>query len=253
MFACPYAAFLRYEAGMRSKTTDALALGNSLHLALEEGHKQPEWSLDFVGNKFLTEYRRIIEDEEVYVTWPKMKKQEAEGLEMLELFTRGIEQGKIPAIPYASEKEFKLPFEDEIVVVGKIDRIDFDDDGEYIVIDYKSGSREPDAWFLDHDLQFTTYAWAGYELFGKLPKELRWHHLRNGKQLVTHRTMKDIEELQRMLHNALEMNRRDIRYRIYHSQVCNWCEFKGAVCDDRELETQLLTQRKELLNGSEQQ
>jgi len=234
---------------MKSKTTDALALGNALHLALEEGHRQQEWSLDFVGKLFLKEYRRIIEDEEVYVTWPKMKKQEAEGLEMLELFTYGIETGKISAKPHAVEKEFKLPFEDEIVVVGKIDRIDFDGD-EYIVTDYKSGAREPDPWFLDHDLQFTTYAWAGYELFGKLPKELRWHHLRNGKQLVTHRTMDDIERLHTMLHNALDMNRQGIRYRVFHSQVCNWCEFKGPVCDNKELETQLVTQREELLRVS---
>jgi putative RecB family exonuclease len=179
-----------------------------------------------------------------------MKKQEAEGLEMLELFTYGIEQGKISAQPFENEKEFKLPFANEIVVVGKIDRIDLDDDGEYIVTDYKSGAREPNAWFLDHDLQFTTYAWACKEMYGKLPKELRWHHLRNGKQLVTHRTDDDITQLLQMLQNALDMNRQNIRYRVFHSQVCNWCEFSGPVCDDKELEAQLLADREEVLNGN---
>lgn len=235
---------------MRSKTTEHLALGNALHLALEEGHKQDTWSLDFVGNLFLKEYRRIIEDDEVYVTWPKMKKAEADGLEMLARFTDDIQTGKITEKPFAVEQDFKLPFEDEIAVVGKIDRIDKIGD-DYIVTDYKSGQREPDPWFLDHDLQFTCYAWATYEMFGVLPKELRWHHLRNGKLLVTHRTMDDVERLKTMMHNALEMNRRGIRYRVYHSQICNWCEFKGPVCDDYELEKKLVAKKKELKSVNE--
>lgn len=234
---------------MRLKPTDALALGNALHLALEEGHKRPEWSLEFVCKRFLTEFRRIVEDDEVFITWPKMKKFEAEGIEMLEVYNHGLQEGTYSLTPFAVEKEFRIPFEDEIVVVGKIDKIERDGDDE-IVIDYKSGKKEPDPWFLRHDLQFTTYAWARQEATGKIPKKLIWHHLRTGALLETVRTQEDIDDLKRMLHNALAMNRQGIRYRIYHSQVCNWCDFKGAVCDDKELEAQLVAQREALNNGN---
>lgn len=245
-FSCPYAAFLRYEASIKQKPTDSLALGNALHYAIELSNKAG-WNVEDASKLFLTEFRRIVEDDEVFVTWPKMKKHEAEGIEMLALYDYGIKESKFPAVPFESEKEFKLPFEDEIIIVGKIDRTDKEGD-EYIVTDYKSGAREPDPWFLRHDLQFTTYAWAMQELTGKIPKKLIWHHLRNGKLLVTERTQQDIDELKVMLHQALEMNRQDIRYRVYHSQVCNWCDFKGDVCDDRELEKTLVSKRKELLN-----
>ena len=222
-----------------------------MHYALEMGHKQPSWVLDFVGKTFLKEYNRIIDEEEVFITFPKMKKAQSDGLDMLERFTHDIETGKISAKPFAVEKEFKLPFEDEIVIVGKIDRVDVEDD-EYIITDYKSGSTEPTQWFLDHDLQFTTYAWACLQLFGKLPKRLVWHHLRNGKLIETTRTMEDIEQLMHLLHSAIVMNNQGIRYRVYHSQVCKWCDYAGPgkECEDKELEKELLQQRQELLNAS---
>lgn len=244
-FSCPYQAFLRYEAGLRSKPTEYLALGNALHLALEEGHKK-SWKLDVVISIFLKEFRRIIDEDEVYVTWPRMKKHEAEGIEMLERYDYGITQGTISATPLYVEKEFQLPFENEIIVVGKIDKIERTEAGDYIVTDYKSGKAEPDPWILSHDLQFSTYAWACQELYGSIPSKLIWHHLRTGNQLVTTRTQRDIDELKIMLHNALEMNRKEIRYRVYNAQICNWCDFKGSVCDDRELEDKLVAQREAL-------
>lgn len=231
---------------MRSKPTEFLALGNALHLALELAHKREKWDLKFAVETFLTEFRRIVEEDEVFVTWPKMRKHEAEGVEMLERYDYDIQSGKIPATPFDTEKEFKLPFEDEIVVVGKIDKVERTEEGRYIIIDYKSGGKEPDEWFLDHDLQLTTYAWACQSMYGELPEKLIWHHLRSGKLIETHRTQRDIDELKKMLHDALDMNRRGVTYRVYHQQICGWCEFKGAVCDDRELEDNLMAQRAAL-------
>jgi CRISPR/Cas system-associated exonuclease Cas4 (RecB family) len=231
---------------MRSKPTEYLALGNALHFALEMGHKEGPWDLKKVVTIFLKEFRRVVEDDEVFVTWPRMKKHEAEGVEMLEVYDNGIQSGKISTTPLAIEKEFKLPFEEEIVVVGKIDKIERTEQGTFIVTDYKSGGKEPDPWFLTHDLQFTCYAWACQELYGQIPEKLIWHHLRTGKLLETTRTQTDIDELKVMLHNALEMNRQDIRYRVYNAQVCGYCEFKGDVCDDRELEAKLVGEREAL-------
>lgn len=166
---------------------------------------------------------------------------------MLELFNYGITTGKIPLTPYAAEQEFKLPFEDEIVIVGKIDRIDKTNDG-IIITDYKSGSVAPDEWFLRHDLQLTCYAWACLELFGELPVKLIWHHLRKGHMIETTRTMSDIEDLKTMLRNAISMNKQEIRYRVFHQQICRWCDFAGHgnECEDKELEAQLVEQRNQL-------
>jgi RecB family exonuclease len=223
--------------------TEHLALGNALHLALELAHKNPPFNFEFALQAFLKEYDRIIIEDEVFVPYPKMKKLRSEGVSALEVYYHGLAKDESENDLIEVEKEFKLPFE-EILVVGKIDKIQRRKaTGGLIVTDYKSGSREPDEWFFRHDLQFSTYAWAALELYGELPEQMIWHHLRNGKRLVTQRTLQDIAELKTMMHTALNMHKQGIIYRVYHQQVCEWCPFKGDICDDRELEARLVAQR----------
>ncbi len=244
LFACPYAAFLRYEAGLRGPTTKHLALGNAVHLALEEGHKAPAWNYDAVSKIFLKEFTRIINDESVFITWPEVKKFEADGISMISIYDSMLEDKTIEP-PEEIEYEFELPFKD-ILIVGRIDRMM---KGE--VTDYKTGQKEPDPWFLRHNLQFTVYAWAHQEKYGFLPRDIYWHHLRNGKRLRTERTQADIDGLKVMLQNAIDMQDKDIRYRVFHEQVCNWCDFKGEICDDKDLEARTVLKKQERLGRIE--
>src|SRR6185503_13436179 len=145
---------------------------------------------------------------------------------------------KFPA-PTSVEEEFTIPFEG-IEVVGKID---VEDNGEQLIVrDYKSASAKPDPWMLRHNLQFTCYAWATYIKHGKLPDKLIWHHLKTGELLETERTMEDVEQLQQIIRNAVQMNQLGIKHRIYHEQVCDYCEYSGtrgrrnAICDNTDLE-----------------
>jgi CRISPR/Cas system-associated exonuclease Cas4 (RecB family) len=250
LFACPYAAFLRYEAGLRGPTTKHLALGNAIHLALEEGHKAPEWGYDSVSKLFLKEFTRIINDDEVFITWPEIKKFEADGLGMLATYDSMLMEGKISP-PEEIEYEFELPYfahegQEDILIVGRIDAMD-----KGSVTDYKSGQKEPDPWFLRHNLQFTVYAWAHQEKYGFLPRDIYWHHLRNGKLLRTERTQEDIDGLKTMLQNVIDMQDKDIRYRVFHEQVCSWCDFRGEICDDKDLEARTVLKKQERLGRIE--
>lgn len=241
--ACPYAAFLRYEAQVKAPETEYQAFGSALHLALEEEHREKTFDLAGAIKIFLRDFRTRIDEKEIFIQWPKLKKMEADGTTFLEKYAYDLGLGKFPA-PTVVEQEFSLPFE-EIEIVGKIDAIEWD--GEtLVVIDYKSGSKKPDPWFLRHSLQFTAYAWAAREIYGKMPDKLYWHHLRTGERIETTRTEEDIEDLKRIIHNALVMNKNQIRHRIYHEAICDWCEYSGArgrsdsICDDRELERSIL-------------
>ena len=179
----------------------------------------------------------------MFIQWPKFKKMESEGISYLENYYIGLKTGEFPA-PTFVEEEFSLIFED-FEIVGKLDVREVDDDGEFIVVDYKSGSKKPDPWMLRHDLQFTCYAWAVLELHGKLPKKLIWHHLKTGERLETIRTLDDIEDLKQIVRNAINMNKQGMRHRIYHDRICDLCDYSGtrgrvnAICDDRDLENRL--------------
>lgn len=217
-----------------------MALGTAVHLALEEGHSEKKFDLDGALKIFLKDFHQTIHDDEIFIQYAKLKKMEADGIKMIENYAHDFGLGKF-SYPEQVELEFSIPFED-LEIVGKIDRVDIEED-TLIVSDYKTGSKEPDPWFLRHNLQFTVYAWALQEKYGKIPDKIIWWHLRNGKRLETYRTQQDIDELKDLITKALFMHKNNIRYRIYHEAVCGWCDYAGPVCDDRELEQKVLDAR----------
>lgn len=243
LLACPYASWLRYSAAIKGPQNEYAARGTALHKALEEEHKDGKnFDLSSAIDIFKKEFLRIVEDDDVFVQWPKFKKMEGEGVEYLERYYIDLKEGKFPA-PTFVEEEFVIPFEG-IEVVGKID---VQEDGdELVVVDYKSGSPKPDPWMLRHNLQFTCYAWATLVKHNRLPDKLIWHHLKSGDRLETIRTMEDIEQLKQIIRNALLMNKEGIKHRIFHENVCDLCEYSGtrgrknAICDDTEREREII-------------
>jgi RecB family exonuclease len=242
LMVCPYAAFLRYEAAIRGGSSPWLALGNGLHTTLESAHKEQNFDLRSWVDLFKSEYNRIINEEEVFVSYPQLKKLETEGITMLEVYHGQIELGQITKHPLDVEKDFRIPVAGTFLV-GRIDKVELDSDGEFAIIDYKSGKSKPDPWSLRNNLQLTAYYWAGFEIYGRYPSKLIWHHLRTGEQLVSERTLEDVENLKVMINNAVQMREQGIRHRVFHDSICGdgsgrgvSCDFRGAVCSDKELE-----------------
>jgi RecB family exonuclease len=239
LLACPYASFLRYEAALRGPTTAPLALGSAVHNTLERAHLENVFDIKQMVFNFKEEYHRIIIEDDVFVSYPQLKKLESEGIVLLEVYHAQIEAGQITKYPLAVEKEFRIPIAGTFLV-GRIDKMEQDDAGEYTVLDYKTGKAKPEVWSLRHNVQLTAYYWACYELYGKYPKKLIWHHLRTGELIETERTPADVEQLKTMINNAVAMKDTGIRHRIFHDRVCDWCDYKGAVCDDLELEKRVV-------------
>ena len=238
LLACPYAAFLKYEASIMGPTTPWIARGNAIHTALETNHAP--FNLDEAIDSFKTEFARIIDEEQVSITWPNLKKMESEAIEMLVKYNDKITSGIIAPTALALEAEFELPFLGTRVV-GKIDKVERDEHG-YVVTDYKTGKTKPDKWFLRHNLQLTAYAWACQELYGEMPYKLIWHHLATDDLFETERDPQDIGDLQTMIANALAIKEAGIHHRIFHEQVCGQCDYAGDdLCGNRELEHEITT------------
>lgn len=236
--ACGYQNFLRYEGKIKGPTTAPLALGNAIHHALELGHKADELALDTFLQLFLDEHKRIIAEEDVFIGYPEIRKNENTGTEMITRYWDHMKKGKFSTKPLAVEQEFELDIAGNILI-GKIDKVEPD----LTPVDYKSGFKEPEAWQLRRNLQFTAYWFAIKQLYGEFPKRAIWHHLRNGKLIETVREPWDIEQLERNIKETQMMLEQDMRRRIYHEKVCGWCPYQGDICDDQELEQQILNLR----------
>lgn len=229
--------------------THHLALGNAVHLTLEKMFGDgpifaPIWTVDEAIKFCLNDFNRMIEDDEIFVTYPNLKKAQAEAAEMVARYYAQIERGEITSTPFAVEAEFKLPIAG-IEIVGKIDKVERTPEG-LVVIDYKTGSKKPDPWFLRRNMQFTAYYWACKEIYGEFPVKVGWHHLRTGDVLYEARDQFDIDQLKRTVENVVKMSEQDIRFRVYHEQVCNWCDYHGfgQECDDPTLEQKILDNKR---------
>jgi len=80
--------------------------------------------------------------------------------------------------PIELEKSFSLPFpnkENPVCTMRGI--IDMILDGG-IIIDHKSSKTKPSKKKLMENYQFTIYAWAFREMYGRFPEKVYWHHLR---------------------------------------------------------------------------
>ena len=247
--SCTYQTFLRYEGRLRGDTTHYLALGNAVHLALEKMYGPgPTYSvvlnLEQTIKAFMIEFSRIIKDDDVFVSYPQLKKAEAEGTEMIQRYFKQMEKGLISKTPFAVEAAFEIPISG-ILLIGKIDKVEKTSEG-LTLIDYKTGQKKPDDWFLGRGYQFSAYALACKEIYGEYPTKIIWHHLRTGTFIETVRSEWDIDNLKHIIETAITLNKHDIRFRVYHEKVCEWCPFsgKGGACDDKELEQEILTKRQ---------
>lgn len=241
LLACPWAAFLRYEAAIKTPPTPWLALGTAVHKAIEIEHSQDEWDLNRAAITFSSAFQTRIEEEEISVNYAQMRKLDSEGIEMLGRYYAQLQDGKVQAHPLAVEKEFEIQISG-ITVVGVIDRAEETDDG-LVISDNKTGKTKPTEWDLRHNLQGTAYWIASKEIFGRYPVKFVWHHLRTGDMFASIRDENDIKNLEAMVANAKALSDLGVRHRIYHERVCDWCDYRGDICDDMEIEKEYEVKR----------
>jgi RecB family exonuclease len=129
--------------------------------------------------------------------------------------------------PIALEKSFEFPFPNKenpvCILRGVIDMILEDD----IIIDHKSSKVQPSKKKLSENYQFTLYAWAYRELYGRLPQKVYWHHLRT-QNLIEADVLTDFEEKLTNIVNDVKIIIADSEFtKVERNGFCdNVCHFK---------------------------
>ena len=129
------------------------------------------------------------------------------------------------------EQEFKMDV-DGIKFVGKMDRVDKERDGRYVVTDYKTGKTPTRQSEIAHDVQMNLYALAAKSIYGELPdKTMQLFVLRNKE--VPNKI--DEAALDKERDAILGMARAilDGKFPANPSyQGCRWCDYV-QICDKR--------------------
>jgi RecB family exonuclease len=164
--SCPLRFRFSYIDRLPSAPATYLSFGTSIHAALEAFHDRTLFGMpsedDLLG--FLYDgwdssgFHRESRDVQL--------REYRRAQDVLRRYHRRVRDDYQPAAE--TEKWFELPIGDHAMVVGSIDRIDVDDDGEFHVVDYKTGKLR-DRQQVRRSLQLAIYALACEHLFGVLP------------------------------------------------------------------------------------
>jgi DNA helicase-2/ATP-dependent DNA helicase PcrA len=152
-----------------------------------------------------------------------------EGLEQLRAFHE--KHNAAPPNVLALEKYFELPLEHNIVVTGRIDRIDRLPDGTAGIVDYKTGSvKKP----LDarKSLQLSIYALAAKEILELDPSRLVFYNLGVNDAVATSRDEKSLKQAREQVAEIADSIRAgDFPAKPGHQ--CGYCDYR-LLCPEHE-------------------
>lgn len=245
---CPLRYKFKYIDRLPEETTPELYLGSRLHDTLAAYFKLPaqERSLERLKELFRAQWagrnlpsaarrRRLRERYEAFKGERDLERTYGlRGLEMLERFY------KLPLLqvpPFRTEEFLELPliipgktaveweFDEELILAGKVDRIDTRPDGTLRIIDYKTGQYVPEdeETFRALDEAYITlpiYALLVEHLYGKPVTQASLFYLSTGQFLHFEFSP---EELQGTRERVIEIAREILTTAEFKPVINNFC------------------------------
>ena len=117
----------------------------------------------------------------------------------------------------------------DLMLRGIIDRLDLNDDGELVVVDYKTGRAPSQNWERKSMSGIHFYAFLCESVFGRRPAEIRLMYLKTGESIRTAPTAQSTRFLTTRTNAvwkavATACERDDFRPR--QSTLCNYCAYQ---------------------------
>ena len=225
---CPRRYKFQYIDGLAEQFKVAkpyFTMGENVHEALREffektePEKRTKIQLEDTLRKIWSKNREGFKDKD------EERKFGLQAIKMLDLF---IKKQDIRKKPLELEKMHKLPIDKEVVLQGKVDRIDQDGD-KLQIIDYKSGS-EPQEEDL---LQLIIYSII---ISRKMKKEINkasYLYLKSGKEKSIRPSKKDLEDGILEIKSIAEMIKKEEEFEPNINKFCSWCEYL-SICPMKE-------------------
>jgi putative RecB family exonuclease len=221
---CPRRFRYQYIDGLPQAPAPQLSFGSSLHATLEWLYDRKHPVLPTLDDTLQALYDRW--EKEGYVDSERSEQlsayEHARRI-LTDLHARIQREGF--RLPAAVEAWFELPFPDDVVVVGAIDRIDVDEDGSLHVIDYKTNRRARTRSQVKGSLQLAIYALATRELYGRLPRSVALDFVVPGVTVTVPIEELDLDSVPARLAAVAERIRAG-EDTPTPNRLCDWCDFR---------------------------
>ncbi len=221
---CPRLYRFLYVDGMwnRSRVTGTQSFGTTIHSVLREFFRLPvaRRSLDRLLELFGRSWIR-----EGYRNREERQSERERGAEALRTW---YERADIHAVPYATEVDLQASWGD-VVLKGRLDRIDTDQQGGgLVVVDYKTARRPVSQAAADVDEALTIYAALVERRLRRPVTRLVLDYVVAGAQVETERPPRLLEErLGKVLETAATL-RADREFTPRPGPWCASCDLLGA-------------------------
>jgi putative RecB family exonuclease len=179
---CPRLYRFLYVDGLRraSRTGPAQAFGTSLHNALRAFFRLP------VSARSLEELLALYRKAWVREGYRDREERERERTRGADALRAWYERADTDVVPHATELGLQATY-GEIVLKGRLDRVDADPGGGLVVVDYKTGRRPATQEAADADEALTIYAALVERRLGRPVSRLVLDYVVAGEQVVTER------------------------------------------------------------------
>jgi len=216
---------------IKEPTNEVQAKGTTIHTALEQlyDRKPNDRTLKNLENIFRNEWNNVRNNEEHLSLFKNRQEERAWGLDALRLLANYLKLENPKEIqPLDRERWVRGTIED-LNLRGILDRMDEDDNGNLVIIDYKSGKAPAIKYKEARFFALKLYALLIQKEIGKIPKELKLIYLKNSTihtQEVTEEILAESKkELLNIWTNIKKAFKED-EFPATKNTLCNWCYYK---------------------------
>ena len=169
-----------------------------------------------------------------YITKKKEEEDRREAERMLDDFLEWHKLNSNKVIDAEYEFTFKLGGR---IIHGFIDRIEQDSKGNYIVVDFKTGSVQKSSNTIREDIQMNVYCLAllNSPKFGKLPERASLFYIKHNKMIDYLPDQISVEAQKKMLEEMINSVLAEKFTATPSFKDCGWCDYFD-ICDEKEVE-----------------
>jgi RecB family exonuclease len=223
---CPRAYKFRYIDKLPVKNKPVLVMANNVHSALKEFFLIPrleERTLERLENILRTVWQNNLQRKEVF---PTVLEEQKWGLKALAMLRKFFFSFDCRVRPFALEEFCQVEIEKDLILWGKVDRVDLTPQGGMCIIDYKTGQAPKDEEaFLAQDLQLGIYGIILQNYFQREVERILYLFLEDGREIGISPSKEYLAEVLEKVKSIAENMRQDRVYFPTPGSFCKLCDF----------------------------